>query len=278
MSDVLGSGPSSACDETGDKANTGDEDGDRKFSAAQKARVERNRQKALLLRQSRLAKKPYTATDPKQKVTRTIDTGAGFFLEEEEEEEEKAKRAAVKHPLGPVLESDALLCDDCGKEFMDSWLLTTYNVNVCDVCKEDTEKHPLVTKTEAKDRYLLKDSDLEIRDPPLKFIIRKNPRNPRWGDMKLYYEPQVYDRAMEVWGSEEGLEKAHDQRSTKRETAKRKKFDKKVKELRLAVRSSLVKVNSGPHEHEYGPESYDGESDMYSVACECGHVRTYEKM
>ena len=40
---------------------------------------------------------------------------------------------------------------------------------------------------------------------------------------------QVYDRAMEVWGSEEGLEKAHDERSNKREKAKRKKFDKKVK-------------------------------------------------
>lgn len=40
----------------------------------------------------------------------------------------------------------------------------------------------------------------------------------------------------------------------------------------------MVKVNSGPHEHEYGPESYDEESDTYSVSCDCGHVRTYEKM
>lgn len=116
---------------------------------------------------------------------------------------------------------------------------------------------------------------------------------------------------MEVWGSEEGLEKAHDERSNKREKAKRKKFDKKVKgqvwmieahvlkrdgldtyikklnwynliffftELRLAVRSSLVRVSSGPHEHEYGPETYDEETDTYSVSCECGHVRNYEKM
>lgn len=255
------------------------EDADVKLTAAQKARVERNRQRALLLRQSRLAKKPYSS-ESKQKVTRTVDTGAGFFLEEEDEEETRSKKTEVKHPLGPLLEAatDALVCEDCGKEFMDSWLLTTYNVNVCDVCKEDTEKHALVTKSEVKDTYLLKDADLEVREPPLKFIIRKNPRNPRWGDMKLYYGPQVYDRAMEVWGSEEGLEKAHDERSSKREKTKRKKFDKKVKELRLAVRSSLVKVNSGPHEHEYGPESYDEESDTYSVSCDCGHVRTYEKM
>lgn len=57
--------------------------------------------------------------------------------------------------------------------------------------REDTEKHALVTKSEVKDTYLLKDADLEVREPPLKFIIRKNPRNPRWGDMKLYYGPQV---------------------------------------------------------------------------------------
>lgn len=33
---------------------------EKKLTAAQKAKVERNRQKALLLRQARLASKPYT--------------------------------------------------------------------------------------------------------------------------------------------------------------------------------------------------------------------------
>lgn len=39
--------------------------------------------------------------------------------------------------------------------------------------------------------YLLKDCDLEKRDPPLKFIVKKNPHNVRWGSMKLYLELQV---------------------------------------------------------------------------------------
>lgn len=34
---------------------------------------------------------------------------------------------------------------------------------------------------------------------------------------------------MEVWGLEEGLEKVYDERFSKREKIKRKKFDKKVK-------------------------------------------------
>lgn len=49
-------------------------------------------------------------------------------------------------------------------------------------------------------------------------------------------------------------------------------------ELRLVVRSSLVKVNSGFYEYEYGFEFYDEESDIYSVFCDCGYVRIYEKM
>lgn len=38
----------------------------------------------------------------RQKVTRTIDTGAGFFLEEEDQDESKSKTTEVKHPLGEV--------------------------------------------------------------------------------------------------------------------------------------------------------------------------------
>jgi DNA-repair protein complementing XP-A cells len=51
--------------------------------------------------------------------------------------------------------------------------------------------HRLITKTDAKNVYLLKDCDLEKRDPPLKFIMKNNPHNVRWGSMKLYLELQV---------------------------------------------------------------------------------------
>lgn len=56
----------------------------------------------------------------------------------------------------------------------------------------DTEdKHKLITRTEAKEEYLLKDCDLDKREPVLRFIVKKNPHNSRWGDMKLYLKPQV---------------------------------------------------------------------------------------
>lgn len=62
---------------------------------------------------------------------------------------------------------------------------------VCDGCRDSDEKHSLITRTEAKTEYLLKDCDLDKRLPLLKFICRKNPHNVRWGDMKLYLHLQV---------------------------------------------------------------------------------------
>ncbi|KAL8565210.1 hypothetical protein ACOMHN_001108 [Nucella lapillus] len=144
---------------------------------------------------------------------------------------------------------------------------------------ENEEKYELITKTDAKNKYLLKDVDFDVREPALKFILRKNPHNPHWGDMKLFLELQVAARAKEVWGDEEKMEDAKEQRSVNKEKAKKKKFDKRVKELRMTVRSSLWRKDMSAHEHQYGEETFDEDSDEYSKTCStCGHVLTYEKM
>lgn len=47
-----------------------------------------------------------------------------------------------------------------------------------------------------------------------------------------------------MWGSEEGLEKAHDERSSKREKTKRKKFDKKVKgQCKILMVGNIFRLN-----------------------------------
>ena len=46
----------------------------------------------------------------------------------------------------------------------DSFLFRTFDLEVCDKCK-DTEKdgkHELITKTDAKNEFLLKDFDFEV--------------------------------------------------------------------------------------------------------------------
>ncbi|XP_072526490.1 DNA repair protein complementing XP-A cells [Salminus brasiliensis] len=245
------------------------------------ARIERNRQRALLLRQARLARTAPSAGDgaTAAKVSRTIDSGAGFFIEEEEEEDEQ-RAIKVVHKPAPVMEPDYLMCEECSRPFMDSYLSNSFDLSVCDKCRDNEEKHRLISRTEAKQLFLLKDCDLDLREPPLRFVLRKNPHNPRWGDMKLYLKTQVVKRSLEVWGSEEALEEARESREESREVQKQKRFNKKVKELRRAVRSSMFKKDTSVHQHDYGPEEVvDEEEDQYRKVCKtCGHQLTYEKM
>ncbi|XP_063313371.1 DNA repair protein complementing XP-A cells [Pelobates fuscus] len=247
--------------------------------AAVRAKIERNRQRALMLRQARLASRPYPISGETACVkipAKVIDSGGGFFIEEEEVAQKSVEK--VVHQPGPVLETDYLNCEECAKEFMDSYLSNNFDLSVCDNCRDSEEKHKLVTRTEAKQEYLLKDCDIDKREPVLKYVLRKNPHNSHWGDMKLYLKTQIVKRSLEVWGSEEAIEEAKETRKDNRDKMKQKKFDKKVKELRHAVRSSLWKKDIGGHQHDYGPEEHI-EEDMYKKTCKtCGHELNYEKM
>jgi len=260
-----------------------------KISDSQKARAEKNRMKAIALKKARLSAQPYP--DPKKKEdfltgekvketkeTKLVDTNAGFFIEETDGPE---GQQVISEPLpAPVIEPERPKCTECLEDLADSYLFRMFNIDVCDKCKETEKdgKHELITKTDAKNQFLLKDMDFD-REPSLKFIVRKNPHNSRWGDMKLYLRLQVEKKALEVWGSEEALEEEHEKREDRRDHLKVKKFNKKLKALRMQVRGSLYKKDISAHEHEYGEEVYDEDEDMYSRTCKtCDHVHSYEKM
>lgn len=82
-------------------------------------------------------------------------------------------------------------CLECESKFAISNLWSKFGHAVCDNCQDSENKHSLITRTEAKSEYLLKDCDFDKRQPPLRFVCRKNPHNERWGDMKLYLHLQV---------------------------------------------------------------------------------------
>lgn len=171
-------------------------------------------------------------------------------------------------------------CEECGKEFNESYLFETFNLPVCNACRDPDEKHSLITKSEAKDQYLLKDYDLDKREPPLKYIVKKNPHNSHWGEMKLYLHLQIEKRALEVWESEEKLIEEKERRDIKRQETKIKRFNKKVKQLRMQVRSSVYdKTKKANHVHNFGPDTYNEDNDDYTHTCvECDYEETYEKM
>lgn len=179
----------------------------------------------------------------------------------------------------PIL-IDLPTCEECNKKFQLSYLLTTFNYNVCDSCRDRDDKHSLITKTEAKETYLLRDHDLDLREPPLKFILKANPHRAAYGHMKLYLHLQIEKRALEVWGSEEALVEEKEKRDVKRQETKIKRFNKKVKQLRMEVRSSVYdRTKKASHSHEFGEDTYNEDDDTYTHTCtECEYEETYEKM
>lgn len=257
----------------------------KELTIAQKARMERNRQRAKMIRQGKLIAHPYAKIDtsPEKSVikiasSKLVDTGGGFLLEEKESQESISNVAVTDLP-GPFLNPGQPICIECNENFPDSYLLRTFDHSVCDSCRDHEGKHSLIPKTDAKTQYLLQDCDLEKRDPPLKFILRKNPHN-RFGNMKLYLHLQVEKRALEVWESEEALAEEHERRDEKREVAKLKKYNKQLKSLRMNVRSSLYdRTTKAKHEHEFGVDKYNDDDDTYTHTCKtCGFEETYEKM
>lgn len=256
----------------------------------QKQIIEKNRQKAIELRKSKakvsdnFLKSMNGVVELVENKTicvrgnKFIDSGGGFLIEEEGQSDEK-KRKIVDMPE-PLKDPDRPNCLECDEKFGASFLLQHFDHAVCDKCRDDQEKHSLITRTDAKNEYLLKDCDLDKREPILKFIVRKNPHNSRWGDMKLYLQLQIEKRALEVWGSEEQLEKEIEKREEKKVMAKTKKYHKNMKALRMNVRSSLYDhTTKASHEHEFGQEVYNEEDDNYTRNClTCEYSEVFEKM
>lgn len=163
---------------------------------------------------------------------------------------------------------------------MESYLWKNYGYRACDSCHKPQTIHTLITKTEAKEKYLLKDCDFDKREPPLRFITRKNPHSKGRGEMKLYLHLQVEQRALEVWGSMEELERQIEERIEKNTVAKIRKYNKKMKKLRMEVRSSLyTKTIAASHVHDYDEEVYHEEEDNYTHVCKiCSFKETFEKI
>ena len=252
------------------------------LTTEEKARIERNRQKALLIRQEKQKKlstnELYTLEAKKSVFGHSSgggDSGGGFLLSDDSDDERKTNDKELSDPNS----GQSFECSECLLVADKSFLWRHFSVRVCDQCKDLKDKHQLITRTEAKTEYLLKDCDLDKRDPPLRFLAKKNPHQFARGDMKLYLRFQVEDRALEVWGSEELLEEEREKRNGMREKRKHKQYDKRLKNLRMTVRSSLYTKETESHCHEFGDEVYNSEDDLYEKRCKtCGYLDSYEKM
>ncbi|GMR53382.1 hypothetical protein PMAYCL1PPCAC_23577, partial [Pristionchus mayeri] len=207
---------------------------------------------------------------------------AGGFTVETNEEVEKKKKIAErrKKDLASIDRPDVDDCEKCGKMLLDAWLWATFALPVCDECKDPDGDHKLISRTQVKEEYLLKDEDLDLRKPPLRYLAKKNPHNPRYGDMKLYVKRQIIDRMLVVHGSLDALEMKKESRKEAKEKRAESAFDAKVKEMRQHMRGAAAAKAKGVavHVHEYGEEIHVKEDEWEKKCTTCDYKLTFEKM
>ena len=113
------------------------------------------------------------------------------------------------------------LCKECGQGLADIKYIEAFNEFVCGNCKLKKEEYELVNKTELSSEYLLTDSSIKM----MKFLMKDNPKNPHWSQMKLYLKKHAIEKSISRWGSFEIMLAEKDRRkkeSFSRELSKSK--------------------------------------------------------
>ncbi|KAK9727626.1 DNA repair protein rad14 [Basidiobolus ranarum] len=231
------------------------------------------------------SKRPLKRNNPyyEYDLSNMVDTRGGFLVDEEEEEGSKKKKY---EPPKLIPELDLSLnpeenpkCKECGSIELDPIFLTIFNLHVCSKCKEEfPDKFSLITKTEAKEDYLLTDPELKDRDlfPCWK---KPNPRKSTWNDMMLFVREQVEEFAFKKWGGEEALDAEFEKRQSDKKKRKDKKFRAKLADLRRRTRTSTWEKKREEHVHEYDEPVEDQETGEMTKTCKsCGFQLSYDEL
>ncbi|KAK9828674.1 hypothetical protein WJX72_001467 [[Myrmecia] bisecta] len=107
-------------------------------------------------------------------------------------------------------------CSGCNSLSFSQEFYDAFNVVLCNQCKQDEQ---LISKSTARQSYLLTDTDLK----KLGSIGKQNPHRKEWNAMRLYLQSQVEELSYTKYGGAEGLEVERERQLTARLDARMKK-------------------------------------------------------
>ncbi|KAE8145969.1 XPA protein C-terminus-domain-containing protein [Aspergillus avenaceus] len=195
-------------------------------------------------------------------------------------------------PFEPALSalddrSQQKTCRECGSLEIDWKWEEELRCCVCHGCKDKfPEKYSLLTKTEAKEDYLL--TDPELRDEELLPHLEKpNPHKSTWNNMMLYLRYQVEEYAFsdKKWGSAEALDEEFERRERQKKQRREAQFKSKLQDLKKRTRVDAYRRNrqgaaggdfgdvlgSGRHVHQWGRSVENPETGIGVKKCvDCG--------
>ena len=199
-------------------------------------------------------------------------------------------RSLRNHKAGPFEPGISALqdrttkkCTECGILEIDWMWDETFGVQVCNSCKDKVpDKYSLLTKTEAKEDYLL--TDPELRDESLlPHLERPNPHKSTWNNMMLFLRCQVEEYAFsdQKWGSAQALDEEFAKREVEKKKRKESKFKSKLADLKKRTRVEAHQRNrkggvrgnfgddlgDGKHVHDFGRPVDDPKTGMPVKTC-----------
>ena len=213
-----------------------------------------------------------------EKRKELVEQGAGGFIPEDLPEEQIP---IIRQPeiLFPLEMNER--CKVCGSVELDDSIRRSYKALVCPRCREALpDRFGLITKTAAKDEFLL--TDEELRDGSrLPHTTKPNPLKPTWSNMQLFLREQVLAFALEKWGGLEQIQEEAQRRANAHQSAKEKKFAANLMELRRKTRltgSRSKQPSSRHHKHSFVERKEKDGSQVESVCSECGFKVVSEEL
>ncbi|KAJ5795344.1 DNA binding domain [Penicillium paradoxum] len=175
-------------------------------------------------------------------------------------------------------------CRECGSLEIDWKWEEELKCCICHACKEKyPEKYSLLTKTEAKEDYLLTDREYlgliqdralliilrsaELRDEELlPRLERPNPHKSTWNSMMLYLRYQIEEYAFsdKKWGSTDALDAEFERRENDKKRRREAKFKTKLQDLKKRTRVEAYRRNrQGASGGEFGDDLGSGRKHVH---------------
>ena len=232
--------------------------------------------------------------DPHNKALHADTEGKPANMTLKEWELQQLKRSLRQQRAGPyepgisnnISEKEPVKCRECGILEVDWKWHDVFGIAVCKSCQDKfPDKYSLLTKTEAREDYLL--TDPELKDETLlPHLSKPNPHKSTWHDMFLYLRCQVEEYAFsnKKWGSAEALDEEFSQRETEKKKRKETKFKNKLADLKKRTRLEAHQrrgkggggnfgddLSDGKHVHDFGRPVDNPETGIPVKTCTvCG--------
>ncbi|KAL8958638.1 MAG: hypothetical protein Q9193_004347, partial [Seirophora villosa] len=197
------------------------------------------------------------------------------------------KEGPFEPGLSVLKREENKVCRECGSLEIDWKWDEIFGCAICNACKEKIpEKYSLLTKTEAREDYLLTDPELKDEEL-LPHLERPNPHKSTWNNMMLFLRYQVEEYAFgKKWGSPEALDEEFNRREKDKKRRKEDKFKSKLQELKKKTRVDAYRRNrkagggggefgddirrGGKHTHTWGRVVENAEGIGVKTCVECG--------